>query len=140
VELLFAFMRTGPVHGDSRAVSRTGAAFLVLLAALLHLMACAHGPASPAVADTLLAGPVAVATAHADSDRDSERHCCHEDEPTILASRDTVVPTPSAFEAASVTRVANDSSPAPWPGLSSEALVDGLSMGRSLACLGVLRT
>ncbi len=124
----------------SRTVSRTGAAILVLLAALLHLMGCAHGPASPAVADTLLAGPVAVAIAHADSDHDSERHCCHEDEPTVLASRDTVVPAPSAFEAASVTRVTNDSARAPWPDLSSEVLVDGLSMGRSLACLGVLRT
>jgi hypothetical protein len=128
------------VRRDSRTVSHTGATILVVLAALLHLMGCAHGPASPAVGDTLLTGPVAVATAHADSDHDSERHCCHEDEPTILASRDTDVPAPSAVEAASVTRVTNDSAPAPWPDLSSEAPVDGLSMGRSLACLGVLRT
>ena len=134
-------MRTGLVRRDSRTVSRTGAVILVLLAALLHLMACAHGTASPAVADTLLTGPFAVATAHADSDHDSEQHCCHEDEPTILASRDTAISEPSAFEAASVTRVRNDSAPAPWgPGLSSQALADGLSMGRSLACLGVLRT
>ena len=133
-------MRTGPLHRDRRTVSRTGAAILVLLAALLHLMTCGHGPASPAETHTLQATTVAIGAGHSDPEHDPEEHCCHDDEPTIQAPRDAVVPLPSVHEAVPVTGVMNSSTPAQWPGLSHGARPIGLSIGRSLARLSVLRT
>jgi hypothetical protein len=114
MHLLCASMRVGPETRDRRSVPRTAAAVLVLLAALLHLLACGHGPtASPDGPDARpIAGPVvvsgalpaalpdtppdappdalsdALSDAHGDSGPGPERHCCHADEPSIQAPRD----------------------------------------------------
>lgn len=132
---------------DGRAVSRAGAAILVLLAALLHLLACAHGPASVNRSDALPTGTVAVAasapltaTANPDSEQAPWRHCCHEDEPTIQAPRDTDRAVPSAHPAATSDGGGDDSTLAPPRGPSPAPFAQGWSVGRSLALLGVWRT
>ncbi|MEU6089626.1 hypothetical protein ABZ865_23015 [Streptomyces sp. NPDC047085] len=137
-------MRAGPVYRDGRAESRAGAAILVLLAALLHLLACAHGPA-PA-ADSLPAGPaaavaIAVVTADSDAEHGPDQHCCHEDEPTIQAPRDTDAALPSAHLTAS-SGGEDGSVRAPGPGQSPAAPPGrgGLPIARSLALIGVSRT
>ncbi|MFG2881161.1 hypothetical protein ACGFYV_02350 [Streptomyces sp. NPDC048297] len=125
-------------------MSRTGAAILVLLAALLHLLACAHGPApvSGAGFGTLPTGPAAVAvvTADAGSGHDPEQHCCHAEEPTVQAPRDADLVLPSAHLAASGDGAAKGFVPAPGPGRSPAPAARGRSVGRSLALLGVWRT
>jgi hypothetical protein len=138
-------MRAGPVYRDGRAVSRTGAAILVLLAALLHLLACAHGPA-PA-ADSLPAGPaaavaIAVVTADSDAEHGPDQHCCHEDEPTIQAPRDTDAALPSAHLTASGDGAVDGSVYAPGPGRSPAAAPGrgSLPIARSLSLIGVSRT
>jgi hypothetical protein len=123
----------------------------VLLAALLHLLTCAHGPASVPGSDALPTGPVAVtaaaatatvtaATTNADSEHDPQEHCCHGDEPTIQAPRDTDRALPSAHVAASGDGGTDRSVLAPACGPSPAPPVRGRSAGRSLALLGVSRT
>jgi hypothetical protein len=105
-------MRVWSVRRNSRPVSWTGAALVVLLAALVHLMACAHGlaPAGAGRADTV---PVISTAACVQSSPASDEtsvegrdpgegggvHCCGLDEPTAGPPRDI---TPAA---AAVTHV-----------------------------------
>ncbi|MFJ4714085.1 hypothetical protein [Streptomyces sp. NPDC088785] len=105
-------MKILSVRRGDRPGAWSGAALVVLLAALLHLLACAHGPAPAGVprADTIAAtghaagsaaartgpaltpGPTTVAHATTappmDGDRDGDGRCRGMDEPTAQPPRD----------------------------------------------------
>ncbi|WEO98847.1 hypothetical protein A6P39_035060 [Streptomyces sp. FXJ1.172] len=147
-------MRTGSEHRDRRFVLRTAAAVAVLLVALLHLLACAHGPASPDAADSrLVSGPVVAADAHAfaadahgDSGQGPKEHCCHADEPSVQARRGTgpaKQPGPGSgpvHEAVPVRGVLAPSGSVVRPDRPPGNRAHDSSAGRSLARLGVWRT
>ncbi|MEU6762434.1 hypothetical protein ABZ916_07895 [Streptomyces sp. NPDC046853] len=80
----------------SRSVSRTGAALVVLLVTLVHLLACAHGPAPAGVAraDSLLAPTASCGPPHqhpttsqAAPDEHGPTQCWGIDEPTVQPPR-----------------------------------------------------
>lgn len=139
-------MKAGPEHRDGRSVPGTAAAVLVvLLAALFHLLACAHEPASPTGADVRPAVAVVLTDAHGDSGQEPERHCCHADEPSIQAPRD---PGPAAqpghghgqgHEAVPVGGSTAPCASPVRPGRSPGPAAYDSSAGRSLARLGVWR-
>ncbi|MFG2123469.1 hypothetical protein [Streptomyces sp. NPDC048710] len=145
-------MRVCPGHRSSRSALRAVAAVSVLLAALMHLLACAHGPASPASArsDTVPTARVAFAQAGAlapdtacrpsDPDHDDESHCCDGDEPTIQAPRNAARSLQTVHEALPVTVAASRSAcvaPSAHPPATGTA---DFSPGPSPARLGVWRT
>ncbi|MEU0352759.1 hypothetical protein ABZ302_39025 [Streptomyces sp. NPDC006237] len=132
-------------------MSRTGAVLLVLLAALVHLLACAHGPTYSAAgrADSLLAvstscahqmeppQQTALQTAPADGDTPQ---CWGSDEPPVPAPRDIAL----TVEAAQDALPSEDSGArlTPVPRAAYALLEDPgpSSDGQSRAWLGVWRT
>ncbi|MEV0736797.1 hypothetical protein AB0I51_12695 [Streptomyces sp. NPDC050549] len=91
-------MKVWSVRRNIRPGGRTGAALVVLLAALMHLLACAHGP-GPAGADAIRVvsaaslGPSSrsAAEAYAEGQDPAEgggHHCSNLDEPTTQPPRD----------------------------------------------------
>ncbi|QNS02578.1 hypothetical protein [Streptomyces xanthii] len=94
-------MRISPArHDRSRPGHRTGAILAVLLAALVHLLCCAHGPVASAAgrADTITAvapapcGQPAGPHAHFGDDARHDGHqdgaqCSGTDEPSVQAPR-----------------------------------------------------
>ncbi|MER5949023.1 hypothetical protein ABT127_23530 [Streptomyces sp. NPDC001904] len=138
-------MKILSVRRGGRPGAWTGAALVVLLAALLHLLACAHGPAADGAgrADTIAATSAAVSHAttaahRTDSGGDGDARCRGMDEPTAQPPRDRAP--------AETVR----SAPAAEPRLSSPAPSHGRppGAGRHTECsapgdrarLGVWRT
>jgi hypothetical protein len=91
-------MRVWSVRRNIRPGARTGAALVVLLAALMHLLACAHGPI-PAGADairvvsTASLGQTSRSAAEASTEGQDPaegggHHCSNLDEPTTQPPRD----------------------------------------------------
>ncbi|MFF8431229.1 hypothetical protein ACF07Y_40065 [Streptomyces sp. NPDC016566] len=145
-------MRVCPDHPSSRSALRAVAAVAMLLTALMHLLACAHGPASPASArsDTVPAVRAALAQAGApaadpglrpsDPDHDHESHCCGGDEPTIQAPRDAARALQTLHEAPPLTTaVSRPACPVPSTQPPATGTAD-FSLGPSPARLGVWRT
>ncbi|MFF4037996.1 hypothetical protein [Streptomyces sp. NPDC001816] len=145
-------MRVCPGHPSSRSAMRAVAAVAVLLAALMHLLACAHGPASPASAryDTVPTVRIDLAQAGALSpdpacrpsapDHDDDSHCCGADEPTVQAPRGAARSLQTVHEALPVTVAASRPAcvmPSAHPPAAGTA---GSSLGPSPARLGVWRT
>ncbi|MGW3953495.1 hypothetical protein ACWEKM_21870 [Streptomyces sp. NPDC004752] len=128
-----------------------GAALVLLLAVLVHLLGCAHGPtfAGPAPADTpLLAGaaygrvspPSAVpVTQPAPPSGDDLAHCEDGDEPTVLPPRDIASPVPAA-DGTTPPTAADDKLPAPRTGPPAGPAPGTDTAGRSRARLGVWRS
>ncbi|MFE7278610.1 hypothetical protein [Streptomyces sp. NPDC057623] len=143
-------MAARPVLRVPRSVPRAGAALVVLLAALVHLLGCAHGPASygAARADTLLAAtassgqapapPGASDTAPAAPSGGGDAGCWGEDEATAQPPRGIASPVPVVDRAAPSTADSGvlpaEPGPAPDPARESD------TSGRSRAHLGVWRT
>ncbi|MER6628005.1 hypothetical protein ABT301_07180 [Streptomyces sp. NPDC000987] len=143
-------MTAGSVPWSGRSVARTGAALLVLLAALVHLLACAHGPTSEAAgqADALPAASVGCAQ-HLGPPSDTagrqpapgdgtSPHCAGLDEPPVQAPRDAAL----ALEVIQCARPLEDlgarlAAPAARP---SSVEHGPSSTGRSRSSLGVWRT
>ncbi|MFF2514363.1 hypothetical protein [Streptomyces sp. NPDC058086] len=133
-------------------MSRTGAALVVLLTTLVHVLACAHGPTPTGVGgvDTILAtstanhGHTAALTGNPtaeepDPAEGSQAQCWDTDEPTVQPQRD-IAPAAEAFPCAlPVERI--DALPSvvqgrpPWPPLSADS-----SVQQERARLGVWRT
>jgi hypothetical protein len=136
-------MEAHPADRNSRALPRTGAAVLVLLAALMHLLVCGHGETAPGAAPrgVVQAVPLAATAGHTDSGQhDLGEHCCGGDEPIIRASRDIGPSGQSAHEAVPVMRVADLSAPMFRPKPSPGPPAVDISVGHTLARLGVWRT
>ncbi|MFE1881989.1 hypothetical protein [Streptomyces diastatochromogenes] len=135
-------------------MSRTVAAVAVLLAALMHLLACAHGPESRASAQSDAVPTVRVAFAQPGafsldpacrpSDQapghDHEPHCCGGDEPTIQAPREVARALQTVQEALPVTVPASGSAHVPPSAQPAAAETAAFSVGPSPARLGVWRT
>ncbi|WP_353945245.1 hypothetical protein ABII15_29240 [Streptomyces sp. HUAS MG91] len=88
-------MKILSVRRGGRPGTRAGAALVVLLAALLHLLACAHGPAPDGAgrADTIAATSAVAShgttTPHrTDGSGDGDARCRGMDEPTAQPPRD----------------------------------------------------
>ncbi|MGW6062470.1 hypothetical protein [Streptomyces sp. NPDC055189] len=132
-------------------MSRTGAALVVLLVTLVHLLACAHGPAPAGVAraDSLLAPAATCGPAHehpadpaarqAAPAENSPEQCWGTDEPTVQPPRaiaplsEAAQDTPSAACTGRTVSCVRERSP-PQPDNS------GTSTQRERARLGVWRT
>ncbi|MFE7979458.1 hypothetical protein [Streptomyces shenzhenensis] len=139
------------VRRERRPRSRAGAALVVLLAALIHLLGCAHGPVSAgaARADTPLSataacGPVspppAVAvTQPAPPSGGDLAHCRDGDGPTVQPPRDIASPVP-AVDGAAPAVAAADKLPAPKTGPPAGPAPGPATAGRSRARLGVWRS
>lgn len=135
-------------------MSRTVAAVAVLLAALMHLLACTHGPESRASAQSDAVPTVHVAFAQPgafslgpacrpsdqDPTHDHEPHCCGGDEPTVQAPRGVARSPQTVQEALPVTVPASGSGQVPPSALPAAAETAGFSGGPSPARLGVWRT
>ncbi|MGC5244215.1 MULTISPECIES: hypothetical protein [Streptomyces] len=134
-------------------MARTGAALLVLLAALIHVLACAHGPTATAAgrADSLLL------TSSAASGQAAERpqqttdgqtapahhsgvHCWGLDEPTVQPPRDVALAVPTVHDAPPAEHL--DTRPPPAsPALQPSPPTPGApSAGQTRSRLGVWRT
>ncbi|GAA3245910.1 hypothetical protein [Streptomyces labedae] len=104
------------VSRSNRSLSRTGAALVVLMAALVHLLACAHGPAQAgaARADAILTafvscGPPSEPTSdparkQAAPAEDGPAQCWGTDEPTVQPPRDLAPAADAPQEAQPVVR------------------------------------
>ncbi|MEU9976975.1 hypothetical protein [Streptomyces sp. NPDC051014] len=146
-------MRAGSVVCGGRSVARTGAVLLLLLAALTHVLDCAHGPNAGLAerADTLLLSPSAgcaqpsgpaprTAVGRTAPEQDGTTHCCGADEPTLQPPRDVALTVPAAVHGAPVT-CPFDARPAVGPAsLRSLPVPDVLSPTGARARLGVWRT
>lgn len=146
-----AFMVAGSVLRADRPVPRAGAALVVLLAALIHLLGCAHGPTPTGIgrADSLLATTASWARASTPADDASERsaprpgenreHCWGGDVPTVQPPRDIASPVPAAHSvpaSAADTGMLGPAKPGPPPGSAQRPA----RPGRARARLGVWRT
>ncbi|MFJ9348329.1 hypothetical protein [Streptomyces sp. NPDC101237] len=146
-------MRAGPVVRGGRSVARTGAVLLLLLAALTHVLDCAHGP-NPGLterADTLLLTPSAggaqtpgpslrTAVGRTAPEQDGTTHCCGADEPTLQPPRVVPLTVPAAVHGAPAT-CPFDARPAVGPASRrSRPVPDDLSPTGARARLGVWRT
>ncbi|ALV39181.1 hypothetical protein [Streptomyces sp. CdTB01] len=93
-------MTLGSALRSSRPVARTGAVLVVLVAALVHLLACAHGPTPTGVGqpDAILTATVSCAQASGPADDESavredgpaqenDVRCWGVDEPTVQPPR-----------------------------------------------------
>ncbi|MFK8844537.1 hypothetical protein [Streptomyces sp. Ac-502] len=133
------------------SASRTGAVILVLLAALAHVLVCAHGPVpagggqvdTPVAAAFDCAGAPGqftdAAASHSLHGHGSAELCSGPDSPTLQPSRQIASPLPSlpslvpaGFTEAGPDDVAADRSPPPYPGRTAA--------GQERARLGVWRT
>ncbi|MCZ4604207.1 hypothetical protein O3S80_10660 [Streptomyces sp. Lzd4kr] len=133
-----------------RSASRTGAVLVLLLAALLHVLACAHGPtlADEARADTPLVTAAAcgqtphdrqqAGTGQSSPYHDSGAHCWGGDEPTVQPPRDVALALPVVHDAlpgVHTVVLAPLSPHSPAPPASG-----GQSAGHTRALFGVWRT
>lgn len=134
------------------SASRTGAVILVLLAALAHVLVCAHGPvlAGGGQVDTPVAAAAFdcagapgqltdAAASHSPHGHGRAELCSGPDSPTLQPSRQFASPLPSlptlvpaGFADAGPDGVAADRSPPPYPGRTAA--------GQERARLGVWRT
>ncbi|WP_435208983.1 hypothetical protein [Streptomyces sp. bgisy034] len=131
-----------------RSASRTGAVLVLLLAALLHVLACAHGPtpAGEVRADTPLVAAVCGQTPHDQQQagtgqsapyHDSDAHCWGGDEPTVQPPRDVTPALPVVHDAVPGGHTAVPAPPS-RPGPAPVAF-GGPSAGHARALLGVWR-
>ncbi|WP_159042106.1 hypothetical protein [Streptomyces sp. TP-A0875] len=146
-------MRAGSDVRGNRSVRGTGAVLVVLLAALVHLLGCAHGPTpGPAPrADALAAAPAAPggllppeppraeAAGHGAPASGTWSPCGDADQPTVRGPRE---PEPagaglSAAPAAGAPAVLSPAAPGQPSGPARAAAPDA---GRTRAGLGVWRT
>ena len=146
-------MWAGSVSRSSRSVARTGAVLLVLLAALVHVLACAHGPtATPAgQADTpLFASSASCGQAPERPQQTMARqaapadhggvHCWGLDEPTAQPPRDVALAVPAVHDA-SRAEFLGTQPPPPSPALQSTPATPGVSStGQTRSRIGVWRT
>lgn len=144
-------MVAGSVLRADRPAPRAGAALVVLLAALIHLLGCAHGPTATGIgtADTLLATTASWARAStpagdaseqsAPRPGESQEHCDGGEEPTVQPPRDIAPPVPAAngvLPSGADTGVLGP----PGPGLPPGSARRPARPGRARARLGVWRT
>ncbi|WP_329503653.1 hypothetical protein RFN58_35190 [Streptomyces iakyrus] len=139
------------VSRSSRSVSRTGAALVVLLAALVHVLACAHGPAptGAARADAILTASVTrvppseptgdPARWQAAPAEDSPVQCWGTDEPTVQPPRD-IAPAADAPQEAQPAVHADASLVSVRGGPPSQPDLGTPPVQRERARLGVWRT
>ncbi|WP_262056485.1 hypothetical protein [Streptomyces sp. STR69] len=132
-------------------MSRTGTALVVLLAALVHLLACAHGPTPTGVsrADAILSAPVSCgqpagstedrAVQQSDPTGGDPSHCCGIDEPTVQPPRD-IAPAAAAVPHAVPAERAAAPLLAVRAALLPDPERDAIPQGQSQARLGVWRT
>ncbi|WTC54953.1 hypothetical protein OH715_06485 [Streptomyces cellulosae] len=144
-------MMVGSALRDGRSVSRTGAALVVLLAALVHLLACAHGPATAGtvranviVAASVTCGPtagptVAPATGQTAPAEEAPAQCQDRDELTVQPPRD-IAPAADATQEAQPAVRADAVSASVRGGLPPRRGPDASSVQRERALLGVWRT
>ncbi|MET9831974.1 hypothetical protein ABZ078_22345 [Streptomyces sp. NPDC006385] len=146
-------MRAGSISRSSRSTARAGAALLVILAALVHVLACAHGPTAGAAgrADSLLlVSSAACGQAHERPEQTTAQqtapahnsgvHCWGMDEPTVQPPRDIAVAGPAVHDDPAAEHLGVQLPPAA-PALQSLSLMPGLpSAGQTRACFGVWRT
>ncbi|WP_159024509.1 hypothetical protein [Streptomyces scabiei] len=132
-------------------MARTGAVLVVLMAALVHLLACSHGPAPVGVgrADSLLAAPASCAQASEPTDDPAanqpgpagggETLCQGHYEPTAQPPRDPA-PATAAMPTALPPQYADAPTVAERAAPPSDPSPSGDSVGQSRARLGVWRT
>ncbi|MEU0108417.1 hypothetical protein ABZ313_24080 [Streptomyces sp. NPDC006251] len=145
-------MRARPKRRRSRSVSRTGAVLVVLLAALVHLLACAHGPTAVGAsgADAILAAaPAASGQVSRPADdrvgqqttpaQGNQSHCWGIDEPTVQPPRDLTPATDAVPNALPRERTAAPSD-AVRPAAPFRRGPGAGPAGQSRARLGVWRT
>ncbi|MEV5909099.1 hypothetical protein AB0M00_09320 [Streptomyces chartreusis] len=133
-----------------RSASRTGAVLVLLLATLLHVLACAHGPtlAGEARADTPFVAAAACGQAPHDQQQagtgqsspyhDRGAHCWGGDEPTVQPPRDVTSALSVVHDAlpgGHTVVLVPPSRPSPAPPVSG-----GPSAGHARALFGVWRT
>ncbi|MER6080498.1 hypothetical protein [Streptomyces sp. NPDC001833] len=147
-------MRAGSVFGGSRSVARTGAVLLLLLAALLHVLDCAHGPnGDPSGrADTLLPtssascapapGQAHRTTAHPTAPgQEGTAHCCGSDEPTLQPPRDVALALPDTVHGDPPAQLHGAPLPLARPApRHARPAPDAASPAETRARLGVWRT
>lgn len=124
---------------------------MVLLAALVHLLGCAHGPAlaGSVRADTPLPAGAACdqasprfavpVTRPAPPSGDDLAQCWDTDEPTVQPPRDIASPVPAVDEAAAPA-AGDDALPAARTGPPAGPAPGPATAGRSRARLGVWRS
>ncbi|MCT7351786.1 hypothetical protein ACWDF1_18840 [Streptomyces coelicoflavus] len=145
-------MSAWSVLPSTRPPARTAAPLVVLLAVLVHLLACAHGPVTAGTARADAAhsagafcghtpGPAddGMASLQSAPPHDHQSHCCDLDEPTVQPSRDIPLADGPALH---VLRVEQGTQPSPTrPGAQASALDPGCSStGHTRSRLGVWRT
>lgn len=137
----------------TRPVARTAAPLVVLLAVLVHLLACAHGPATTGMARAETAHSAGAFRGHAPEPADAETallqsapthdhqpQCCDLDEPTVQPSRDIPLADGPALH---VLRVEHPGTQPSAPRASEHppaSRPSGSSTGHTRSRLGVWRT
>ncbi|MFF7793466.1 hypothetical protein [Streptomyces sp. NPDC007991] len=137
---------------SNRPVSRTGVVLAVLLAALVHVLACGHGPAPAGggradailIVSTASSGPSSSAACDAspqapDPAKDGRVHCFGLDEPTAQPSRDGTPVADSVHDRPTAEPVGTSPDDLrQWPQASPDLAPS--SVHRERARLGVWRT
>ncbi|MFF4756213.1 hypothetical protein ACWD5R_40310 [Streptomyces sp. NPDC002514] len=139
------------VRRERRPAPRAAAALVVLLAALIHLLGCAHGPAltgsaradTPllvaAVCDRTCAPDAVSSTRPAPAPGGEQPHCQDSDEPTVQPPRGIAPPVP-AVDGTAPAVADHDRFPAPRTGPPDGPAPGPATDGRSRARLGVWRS
>ncbi|MEU9191230.1 hypothetical protein AB0D14_43450 [Streptomyces sp. NPDC048484] len=137
-------------------MARTGAALVVLLAALIHALACAHGPTASAAgrADSLLLTSAATSGQAPEQPQPQPQtkagqtvpahhngvHCWGLDEPTAQPPRDLALDVPTVHVAPLAEHLGTQLPPAS-PALHPSPSTPGVpSAGQTRSRLGVWRT
>lgn len=130
---------------------RTGAVVAVLLAALVHLLSCAHGPAPAGTArvDSLVAAPASCGQASTPVDGPAAdqsapaggdtTQCLGHDEPTTQPPRDSA-PATAALPTVLPTRHTDAPAGPAWAPPPPKQTLAAEPVGQSRARLGVWRT
>ncbi|MGJ5894208.1 hypothetical protein ACSCBZ_19930 [Streptomyces niveiscabiei] len=133
-------MRAVSISRDTRSVHRAGAALVLALVTLLHVLCCAHGPtaAEPLRADALTVSSSVACDPHrpGHGSHGGSSHCVDADEPTVQPPRDH--PTGPLAPVTAVPAVLHPAA-APLPRLSGTP-PPPLPPGNDRARLGVWRT
>ncbi|MET9103688.1 hypothetical protein [Streptomyces antibioticus] len=132
-------------------MARTGAVLLVLLAALVHVLACAHGPTATPTGQTdslLLTSTASCGQAPERPQRttaqqtgpahDSDVHCWGLDEPTIQPPRDVTLAVPTVHVTPSAEHLGAQPPPPAAPAVQPTPCVP--SPGQTRSRIGVWRT
>ncbi|MFE9611699.1 hypothetical protein [Streptomyces sp. NPDC006012] len=139
------------VRREHRPVPRAAAALVVLLAALVHLLGCAHGPVPAgfvrtdtplllaAVCDRTCAPDAVASTWPAPAPGDEQPHCRDADEPTVQPPRGIAPPAPAVAGAAPAA-ADHAKFPSPRSGPPEGPTPGPATDGRSRARLGVWRS